>query len=128
MYCLAACQKLDWKAHKTACKQLKVRKQLYRAGELVRDAFLAYREQAFDLNVVKVEKKASDLYIHEGEVNGGLVPFPSKLVPDAEDKKMLLTWNSCSDALAYMHKIINDLIGGTSILCQNIKLELKISS
>jgi hypothetical protein len=48
-------------------------------------------------------------------------------VPDAEDKKMLLTWNSCSD-LAYMHKIINDLIGGTPILCQNIKLELKISS
>lgn len=57
MYSSDACQQFAWKRHTVACKKFKTRKQLYRAGKLVQDAFLAYRENAFDLNIVKVEKR-----------------------------------------------------------------------
>ena len=114
MYCSDACQQSAWKNHKQSCKKFSARKQIYRAGELVQDAFLGYREKAFDLKIIKVEKKGEDLYVYEGPYGLAelLLPFPIDKIDNDEDKKMLLAWYSCSDVVGYMHKLVKDLLHG----------------
>jgi hypothetical protein len=92
-YCSDACQQSGWKNHKVSCKRFSARKQLYRAGKLVQDAFLAYRVRAFDLNIHRVERRGEILYVYEGQydLEDVLLPFPINMLESEEDKKMLLT-------------------------------------
>lgn len=117
-YCSETCQLSAWKNHRYICKQLATRKQLYRAGQIVQDAFLAYREKTFDLRITRVEKKENEIHLYEGAYGDKepLVPFPADLVDNAEDKKMVLTWSTCSEAVGRMSKLLKDLLRGITYL------------
>ena len=118
LYCSQTCQQSAWKDHKYTCKQLVARKQLHRAGQLVQDAFLAYREKTFDLRVTRVEKNGNEMHLFEG-VYGDKepqVPFLADLVDNDEDKKMMLTWFTCSEAVGHMSKLAKDLLQGMTYL------------
>lgn len=54
-YCSNDCLKKDWPSHKDACRAAQLEKiatkKLFRAGELLQEAFLATRTEVFDISV-----------------------------------------------------------------------------
>lgn len=63
--------------------------------------FYAYREAAFDIKVERAETTDSKLHIFEPVYDhrvGPLYPFPDELIPDADDKKALLSFFACQEA------------------------------
>jgi hypothetical protein len=45
-YCGTACQQSEWTSHKKLCKLTQAQTKLFRAGEILQEAFLATREEA----------------------------------------------------------------------------------
>lgn len=64
LYCGVDCQKKHWGSHKTVCKQLKVRKELYRAGDLIKKVYYTFRAHAFEVPVRKIEKTGDEIHLH----------------------------------------------------------------
>ncbi|TVY60736.1 hypothetical protein LSUE1_G007922 [Lachnellula suecica] len=104
-----------------------MRKQLYRAGEILQELVYVHREKNFDMILTKVEKKpegGDTMYIHEtdyakkrksGKITalGDLVyPFPSDLIPDLRDKQAVLAHLACDDAVGWMHDVVQYFLGG----------------
>lgn len=56
LYCGKTCQTNNWTMHKKACQAAQGRKKLFRAAEIIQEAFFALRAEVFDLNVTKVER------------------------------------------------------------------------
>jgi hypothetical protein len=112
------CQTADWKAHKTTCRRLKTRKSFYRAGELLQEVFYLYREKLFDKLIDRIEHRDGKMYIHEGRYSqllteyDRLVPFPTSLCQDSQDKKALLAHISCDDAVAWLGDITKHILEG----------------
>lgn len=122
-YCNKECQKVDWGTHKTACKDARTRKQLYRAGELVQTLFYDLREVAFDNVINGVEHKGDRLIVSAGYWD--LPPskiftrFPTHLFPDAGDKQAMLVWNACGDSVCCMHELVETCLTGKFALVKS---------
>lgn len=127
-YCTAECQKLDWTKHKTLCKSLKMRKQLYRAGSVLQDMFYMYREKVFDYHISKVEIKGSKIYLHlcydeavanakrpPGARKDVFLPFPSEYVPNLRDKQAILVYSASADSAAWMFEMVQLCLEGEHI-------------
>lgn len=118
-YCSNACQVAGWPQHKDICKRLRTRKSLYRAGSLLQDMFYAYREQAFDNAITKIERRGQTILLHTKEtpkpvVTDHIVAFPNKLVSSEEEKHAILVYSTCEDALAWMHETVEYVLKGKS--------------
>lgn len=115
-YCSTECQKADWTNHKELCKILQSRKIVYRAGSILQEMFYVYREKTFDLLIERIEERAGRLYVHEGirdsVLTDTLIPFPSEMIPNEQDKKGILSYMSCFEAVGWMHDIIRYLLMG----------------
>lgn len=113
-YCNSTCQKANWLHHKKVCKSLSSRKQLYRAGDLIQHTFYAYREQAFEKFITKVEKEGNTLYLYEGQYGEGqvLAPFPGHLFACEDDKNAALTYLACTDAVSFMLDLVKSSLKG----------------
>lgn len=112
-YCNTTCQNADWTNHKSICKVLSARKQLYRAGDTVQRIFYVYREHAFEKLITKVEKEDDTLYLYEGQYDREvLVPFPHHLFDCRDDREAALTYYACSDAVAFMLEIVGSFLKG----------------
>jgi hypothetical protein len=115
-YCTTECQKADWDAHKNLCRNLRVRRDLYRAGDLLQDIFYLYREKLFDLLIERIELRDGKSYVHEGHYPPhlteyeSLIPFPESLCQDPLDKKAPLAHISCDDAVAWMADITKHIL------------------
>ena len=107
-YCSKDCQTAHWETHKSACKNARYRKQLYRAGELTQKIFMDMRKAAFIADVKKVEKKEGIIYTKDGgHVNRDLLfKFPEDMLAGPEDHEVLLSHASGPPALMMMHKFV----------------------
>ena len=69
-YCDASCQKSHWSLHKSACKKLSTRKQLYRAGAILQQIFYNFRGTAFDKCMTKSREREIPLFCTKVNTNG----------------------------------------------------------
>ncbi|KAK3681936.1 hypothetical protein LTR37_020732 [Vermiconidia calcicola] len=116
-YCGRECQAADYKDHsKGPCKAANARKQLYRGALLLQDLFYAYREIAFDLDMINVEVKNGRLHVRERAFDaahsGPLFRFPNHLVACPKDKAALLTFGACGDGPGQMYELIKKVFQG----------------
>jgi len=128
-YCSTDCQRASWRdGHRDICRMLHTTRMLYRAGAFIQEIFYNYRERVFDHNIVKVEAKDKKLYLHDTELGSKtaeltrlslsdfVFPFPAHLCKTVADRRGIASYLSCSDALAWMHKVIKYMLKGWSIL------------
>ncbi len=115
-YCNSACQQEDWIDHKTVCKATQERKSLYRTGLIVQDVFYKFRERVFDKLIVKVERKEDVTYLYEGLYKSTLLPFPSELFPNEQERNAALVDLSCDDSVGYMREILETMLEGNQVL------------
>lgn len=113
-YCSRDCQKKGWKDHKAKCRNVSAEKQLYRLGLVAQAAWYAYREQVFDMQIDRIEKRGSDLVVYEGKYGRTQImsKFPSKLIQDREDKNALLSHLMCMDAVGSLHDFLERSLEG----------------
>ncbi|KAL8690945.1 MAG: hypothetical protein Q9218_003721 [Villophora microphyllina] len=118
-YCNSVCQKADWTKHNVTCKVLCVRKQVYRAGDVIQRVFYTYRERLFEIPITKVEKEHHRMYLYEGQYadNQFLVLFPHHLFSSEDDKNRALAYNACTDSTAFMHYLVKAFLEG---ICTSI--------
>lgn len=77
-------------------------------------AFYMYREIFFDKVFSKVVKRDNDLALYEGEYHGQIfVPLPHEQVPDDKDRKSILSWVACSDAMGIAGTLLTAMLKGT---------------
>ena len=69
----------------------------------------------FDFLINKIEKRGNDIHIWEGkyEENQLLASFPAGDLSGA-DQEAILTHDACSDALTFMHDLIEKSLEGQS--------------
>ena len=117
-YCSKECLHADRENHKGMCKQVRARCRLYRGGELLQEAFYTYREMASDIPIHDVKIAKGKLHIYERvydaavKAEGPLYAFPNNLVPDQRNKKALLTFLACTDALKHMFTLTAKVLKG----------------
>ena len=75
--------------------------------------FYGYREVAFERLINKVERKGRTLYLYEGDYTWRcLVPFPAAMFPNEEEKRAVLMYKTCNDAVAFMHTMMKVMLEG----------------
>ncbi|KAK4962350.1 hypothetical protein LTR66_011803 [Elasticomyces elasticus] len=127
-YCNAACQKADWVNHKPTCIALRNRKTLYRAAETAQLVFYAFCEIIFDISIDRVKEDKNVMYLYEGHYGtyGGrlLMPFPSHLFPQLQDKHAVLSFLTCTE-VGYFFEVIDRLFKGTKGRFEEVAVQLK---
>lgn len=89
-----------------------------RAGDVLKDLYLTFREATFENVVEKVEiNKNGELEIWDGNnltKETWFIPFPNNLV-DAQTKNGLLTTLVCEEPLAVLKTTIEKLFAGMNL-------------
>ena len=107
VYCSVDCQKKHWDSHKTVCKQLKVRKELYRAGDLIKKVYYTFRAHAFEVPLRKIEKMGDQIHLHAA-LNQPQGDEWKAALSDPKVKEAVLAWcqlpasGASSDAMLYL--------------------------
>ncbi|KAF2503308.1 hypothetical protein BU16DRAFT_555313 [Lophium mytilinum] len=128
VYCNADCQKANWMTHKKTCGTGKI---LQHAAEIYKMAWLAYREQTLDIDIVKVEERGNQLLLHlrhagwKHSIGGFFFKFPTTQIHSDEDKEALLTSMMCEDALAHLHEFFARMVQGSYENIEEVAVRLK---
>jgi hypothetical protein len=114
VYCDAACQKADWRAHKTMCNIVNIDQTVHRAGALLQKLLLIWCEKALTDNISSIEDTGSRLLIrNHNSVPCGFYSFPAHLVANEAQKHMVLTASQCIAFIAYFSDILAQMLRGT---------------
>ena len=113
-YCSNDCQTAHFSAHKAICEKLGMRRTLFRAGEVIQQAFFNYREHCYESKLSAKATNNNVTYLHEEspeayQIGGN---FPDHLFPDDNERAAALSLNACVDSLAYTHKLIAGALRG----------------
>lgn len=105
-YCSGGCQTKDWLSHKKDCQAVQAHKMLFRAGELLQNAFSATRADAFDLCITKIET-FSDGTLHfrdtrEPQSSRMGAPLLDSFDVDPKIKQAILSLNADADVFHSM--------------------------
>lgn len=84
-------------------------------------AFFLYRKVFFDKQILRVEKKKGEINLYEGSYNREdiLYPFPAPLFPNQDEKRAVLVFDCCEDAIGIMHHFTTTVLRGQ---CQEVLL------
>jgi hypothetical protein len=102
-----------------------MRKLLFRAGSILQDVFYGYREVVFDKRILPGRNKDGKKYFykdfdddmpHMATIDNVLVPFPTTHVSNTQEKRVILTFQSCDDALSWMHDLVKYFLQSQSYL------------
>ena len=99
---------MNWHSHKKDCKASQDRLIIYRAGATAQLAFFAFHEAVFDKNITNVKFEPDHITIHDGFYGEEelLFPFPHHHFSSPKDKQAMLAFSACSDALAFVEKVL----------------------
>jgi hypothetical protein len=118
-YCNNVCQKHDWASHSPSCQAIQMKKvatkKLFRAGELLQEAFMATRAHTFDINVEELKKfySGGKYIIVEGLKPLTLSPGTICIQSDPQATAVLLSCCAGGDVLAgTMHHLGNKVFQG----------------
>jgi len=117
-YCSKICQKKDWPTHKKACNDAQnanLEGKLARVAEIVQQAYYDFRENTWDLHLVKIDDGDDALVVYDGEVPERSHPFtafPQHLFSNEQTKHAVICMLMCNEPLAWMHSIIYKLLKG----------------
>ncbi|KAK3691780.1 hypothetical protein LTR37_018438 [Vermiconidia calcicola] len=117
-YCSNECQKSDFGQHKTVCRYANARKQMYRGAALLQNVFYMFCRTMFVYSITDVEHKHDELHIHVpffASAPGPLYAFPDNLVRTDDDRKAILTYGSCRNAVGYMHELAKHSFKGIAV-------------
>jgi hypothetical protein len=119
-YCSKACQTKDWAAgHKLECKVAVDRRQLFRIGSLVQEAFYQSSKDIRFHGISKVKKtehlETEDgprLLVWRGERQDSIdfPAFPDDLIDEERDERAMLA--SATSAVNTMSSLVDDLVKG----------------
>jgi hypothetical protein len=119
-YCSKACQTKDWAAHhKLECKVAVDRRQLFRIGSLVQEAFYQSSKDIWFHGISKVEKNehletedGPRLLVWRGERQDGIdfPAFPDDLIDEERDERAMLA--SATSAVNTISSLVDDLVEG----------------
>ena len=122
-YCSKACQTKDWAAHhELECKVAVDRRQLFRIGSLVQEAFYQSSKDIWFHGISKVEKiehpETEDgprllVWRSERQAGADFPPFPDDLFEDERDERAVLA--SVTAAVNIMSAFLDDLVTGKSL-------------
>ena len=119
-FCSSECQTMGWKDHKVLCNRLSLRKKLQRIAWMIDTAWHTYREKAFDVSITNVQVEGNMLVIYEDGYTDWFIkyrsycwPFPTSVAVNDQDKRAVLDFMCCGDAIAYMQELIVCLLKGT---------------
>ncbi|KAK0101889.1 hypothetical protein ONS95_001299 [Cadophora gregata] len=93
------------------------RQKLYRVGRLTQELFLIFREITWcQLKISAVTKNGNDLIVHGKKMQNACWPqgyfaFPSKLVPEVDDRNALLCFLACREAIPWEIEFADGLLG-----------------
>lgn len=103
-YCGSACQALHRSSHKWDCQPAVAHKKLFRAGELMQEAFLAICVEIFDMDIAKVERdRDGKLHLFKGTILDPLKviqPATTWMSGDPEVKRAVLSYLAGGDAFS----------------------------
>ncbi|CAG8979630.1 hypothetical protein HYALB_00011993 [Hymenoscyphus albidus] len=128
IYCSRECQKSDWLPHKAHCHALGKRKKLFRTAQLLKTAFLTYREVGYDLHLTKIELKNGVLCLHQklraSTARAERALFPTHLTTNPEHKEAALAKNSCTTATALLSSLTRNLLEGVTSTIEVLDLQI----
>lgn len=112
-YCSSDCQKAHYSVHQTTCN---LDQTIHRAGQLLQEVVFVFSELCYPYKVVKIQDEGNELWIYDAPNSPGrFYKFPNHLVANEKDKKMILTTLWCTEAHAYLHDFVNEMLKGKSI-------------
>ena len=114
-YCGKVCQKDDWANHKSNCIRARTRAEICRIAGLLQDIFYTFERVTYMWALGRINKSGGLWVLHppsEYPWPSVLIPFPPPCVVNVEEEKAILSYNSCSSALSYLHKLTALLLNG----------------
>lgn len=113
-YCRTHCLETDHN-HAAECEARNIRKQLYRAGEMLQSVFFIWREIAFHRNIYRVQRFGDEICLWQfpgGESRPPFYAFPHHTCHDEEEVKALLSFMGCNHAPQMVFELSKKLLAG----------------
>lgn len=86
---------------------------------MLQEIFYAYEEKLFDSNIIRVEERNGKIYVYQSPDERFITdmdiiqPFPAGL--ETRVKQAVLTLEACSDALVFMHDLVEMFVAGKRV-------------
>jgi hypothetical protein len=116
-YCGLDCQRQHWPSHRDTCKDIQLAQALQRVADILLEAYLAFRENTWhiDVNRVEVDEKTHTITVYDDnkENPGYFTKFPEHLVEGKPELRMavLSAWHG-SEPYGSLHVLTVKLLQG----------------
>ncbi|KAK6433483.1 hypothetical protein LTR95_010340 [Oleoguttula sp. CCFEE 5521] len=125
-YCSKACQQADWPTHKPECKSKNLRKQLYRAADVLQSAFYVVAKATWDYAEVQAERGSDGqrrMHIKSEPVHR-FVGYPGFDLTGLEEQAVLAHGNAMAQ-VTKMASMVQQVFKGTVANYEIIVMVLK---
>lgn len=116
-YCTARCRNLAAVEHNSECEKRNIRKQIYRAGELLQSSFYRFRELNYMEEFSRVYKSNGVLYFHRVPLQERASVFersPYDVARDSTDAHAIMSAGASELSLAIQFELSKKLLGSMS--------------
>ncbi|KAF2208331.1 hypothetical protein CERZMDRAFT_101401 [Cercospora zeae-maydis SCOH1-5] len=125
-YCTASCRDSAAADHKSDCEKRNVRKQIYRAGELLQSSFYRLKELNFLMKVTKAYQSKGIVYFHQLPLARRTAVFetaPYDVASYANDARAIISLSKCEEALVTHFEFSRKLLGGTAKYIEEVAFD-----